>query len=343
MASQRKIITVIIIAILIAPLAIVHSDIAKAAFFRTITVPDDFPTIPEALANATAGETVFVKAGNYNIPENWPCDLQVGNSISLVGENPRNTTIIINTKVWGAFGWSWGIELGDNASISSFRIIGNTNILSSGNSKVTNNIINLTDPHAQGLCAIMASSGNISSNVIGSAEQGVGSNIIGVIGIKTESPYNTIISNNVIDGFGTGIWVDGIQFRSNLTVVNNTLTRNNVGVAAIANPYLFKENNIINSTGYGLYVMANITATYNWWGTNDTKTIANSITNGLHTDSSATFIPFLTSPNLNAIPLQSSATPSPSVPEFSYLTILPILLAITIILAIVRKRFQENV
>jgi N-acetylneuraminic acid mutarotase len=41
----------------------------------------------------------------------------------------------------------------------------------------------------------------------------------------------------------------------------------------------------------------------------------------------------------------SNAYPSSTstVPEFSYLTILPILLAITIILAIVRKRFQENV
>jgi hypothetical protein len=324
--------------ILIASLAIAKSDTTKADSFRIIIVPDDFPTIPEALANATAGDTVFVKAGNYEIPENWPCDLQVGNSISLVGENPRNTTIIVNTKVWGAFGWSWGIELGDNASISGFSIIGNTNILSSGNSKVTKNIINLTDPHAQGLCAIMASSGSISSNVIGSAGQGIGSNIIGVIGINTESPYNTIISNNVIDGFGTGIWVDGIQFRSNLTVVNNTLTRNNVGVAAIANPFLFKENNIVNSTGYGLYVMANVTATYNWWGTNDTKTIANSITNGLHTDSSATFMPFLASPNPNAIPIENSIIPSTSVPEFSWLTILPILLTIPIALVVVRKR-----
>ena len=36
-------------------------------------------------------------------------------------------------------------------------------------------------------------------------------------------------------------------------------------------------------------------------------------------------------------------TPTPSVPEFSYLTILPILLTIPIALAIVRKRLQRNV
>ena len=37
------------------------------------------------------------------------------------------------------------------------------------------------------------------------------------------------------------------------------------------------------------------------------------------------------------------ASPSPSVPEFSYLTILPILLTTTIALAIVKKRLQGNV
>jgi hypothetical protein len=39
----------------------------------------------------------------------------------------------------------------------------------------------------------------------------------------------------------------------------------------------------------------------------------------------------------------SSPSPTPSVPEFSYLTILPILLTIPIALAIVRKRLERNV
>jgi hypothetical protein len=38
-----------------------------------------------------------------------------------------------------------------------------------------------------------------------------------------------------------------------------------------------------------------------------------------------------------------SPSPTPSVPEFSYLTILPILLAVPIALLIVRKRLQRNV
>jgi hypothetical protein len=40
---------------------------------------------------------------------------------------------------------------------------------------------------------------------------------------------------------------------------------------------------------------------------------------------------------------QLTPTPTPSVPEFSWLTILPLLLTIPIVLAIVRKRLQGNV
>ena len=43
------------------------------------------------------------------------------------------------------------------------------------------------------------------------------------------------------------------------------------------------------------------------------------------------------------IPENNSSSPSPTVPEFSWLTILPILLCVTIALALIRKRIQGNV
>jgi hypothetical protein len=35
---------------------------------KTITVPDDYPTIQEAIGNASAGDTVYVKKGTYYAP-----------------------------------------------------------------------------------------------------------------------------------------------------------------------------------------------------------------------------------------------------------------------------------
>jgi len=34
---------------------------------KTITVPDDYPTIQAAVGNASAGDTVFVKSGTYEV------------------------------------------------------------------------------------------------------------------------------------------------------------------------------------------------------------------------------------------------------------------------------------
>lgn len=56
-----------------------------------IIVPDDYPTIQSAIGNASTGETVFVKKGNYYCgPSN---EIVIDKSISLVGED-ANATII---------------------------------------------------------------------------------------------------------------------------------------------------------------------------------------------------------------------------------------------------------
>jgi parallel beta-helix repeat protein len=52
-----------------------------------IIVPDNYPTIQEAINNATAGDTVFVKSGTYDE------HLIINKCISLIGEN-MGTTII---------------------------------------------------------------------------------------------------------------------------------------------------------------------------------------------------------------------------------------------------------
>ena len=61
---------------------------------RTIIVPDDYPTIQEAINNAGAGDVIYVKAGIYE--EN----IVINESISLIGESRETTIIDGNGSGW---------------------------------------------------------------------------------------------------------------------------------------------------------------------------------------------------------------------------------------------------
>jgi parallel beta-helix repeat protein len=75
---------IIISALLFSLVVEVH--VVKSA--KTITVPDDYPSIQAAVGNASSGDTVFVRSGNYagGIALNKP--------ISLRGEDAKSTVIV---------------------------------------------------------------------------------------------------------------------------------------------------------------------------------------------------------------------------------------------------------
>ena len=120
---------------------------------------------------------------------------------------------------------------------------------------------------------------------------------------------------------------------------------NSTGMIAWVKEY--SGNNIIRSLIYtndGSYVIAG-TNPYSLSGENNSIWIEK-IADSAPSTSIASSTPSSTvpTPSIN-INQESTPTPSPSpsVPEFSWLTILPILLAIPIVLVIVRKRLQRNV
>ena len=55
---------------------------------KTIVVPDDYPTITEAIGNATNGDTILVRSGTYK-----EHSLVITKSLSLIGENAESTII----------------------------------------------------------------------------------------------------------------------------------------------------------------------------------------------------------------------------------------------------------
>lgn len=61
----------------------------EVASTNVIWVPDDYPTIQEAVDNASAGDTIFVRAGTYS----EQVIINDKSSISIIGESAKNTII----------------------------------------------------------------------------------------------------------------------------------------------------------------------------------------------------------------------------------------------------------
>jgi hypothetical protein len=68
---------------------------------RTIVVPDDYPTIKEAINAAKESDTIFVKKGTNEGPANQT--LVIGKSISIIGESTEKTII----KLQPAYNVTW--------------------------------------------------------------------------------------------------------------------------------------------------------------------------------------------------------------------------------------------
>jgi nitrous oxidase accessory protein len=64
------------------------TTISVEASAKTITVPDDYPTLQAAVAKASPGDTVFVRNGRYD------GGVVIDKPISLKGEDPNRTIII---------------------------------------------------------------------------------------------------------------------------------------------------------------------------------------------------------------------------------------------------------
>jgi len=96
-----------------------------------IMVPDDYPTIQEAINHANEGDTIFVRNGTYSER------IIVNKTVSLIGEN-RNTTIIDGNKTETLVNVT-----ADNVTISGFTVQnGEIGIdLNSNSNTVASNII----------------------------------------------------------------------------------------------------------------------------------------------------------------------------------------------------------
>ncbi|MHA1238269.1 MAG: right-handed parallel beta-helix repeat-containing protein [Candidatus Odinarchaeia archaeon] len=196
-----------------------------------IVVPDDYPTIQQAIDAAASGNVIYVRAGTYEE------DLTITKSLTIIGENMQ-TTIIKGT------GTSSTITVtADSVTITGFTITGATSAPNSGvylngasDCSITGN--NITG-NANGVSLSSATNNVISENIITGNEQDgvhIGSssndntvsnntmydNTYGVFVVGASN--NVISENNITDNNADGVYL--LSSSINNTISNNTITNN---------------------------------------------------------------------------------------------------------------------
>lgn len=225
----------------LAPLNFLSVSYAKADS-KTIVVPTDFATITAAVGNASAGDTILVKAGVYH--EN-PV---VNKTVVLRGEG-NNQTIVVGKG---------GIERGanpvftlaaDGIAMSGFSVTSDkypeaTNF-ASGIKIAANNCTlkgNEVFRTYYGVFSSLLSNSAISCNIVtGALKDGI--RLCG-------GSHNTIISNVVSGSAQSGLALDGYLD----TVANNTFQGNNRGIGLGASFSVVYANNITGNSESGFYM-----------------------------------------------------------------------------------------
>ncbi|TET65634.1 hypothetical protein E3J49_01130, partial [Candidatus Bathyarchaeota archaeon] len=208
---RLKAISEVAFLVILASLSIVapsaHPMLSKSDI---ITVPDDYPTIQEAIDAASPGDTVYVRAGTYF---EW---VHVAKSLMLIGES-ANTTIIQSP----ATNYGYGIVLSaNNVTVAGFTIKKySTGIrLQSSYNSIEENIILLNDD--SNIYFYNSKNNTIKNNVMSNATWGLNT---------YDSFDHNIITGNRISHSNWGICIASSHGN---TLRNNSMTNNkyNFGV-----------------------------------------------------------------------------------------------------------------
>lgn len=194
-------------------------SLAPAVNAATITVPTDCPTINGAIANASAGDTIYVQSGTYH--EN----VVVNKQITLIGKDTgAGQPVIMGT---GAM-YSDGIDITANgATIQGFNLtdwwVGI--MIHSDNNNVTGNTANNNE---YGIDVYQSSNNNVTWNMANN----------NVMGITIEYLCNNNVTGNTANNNQYGIEVyyssnnnvtgNKVQYNTNNGIYIDPNSRNNV-------------------------------------------------------------------------------------------------------------------
>ena len=244
---KKPLLTVFLIAITVSGLALFAGGNVVNATSKTITVPDDYSQIQDAVDNADAGDTVFVRNGIYRT---YATDgISVNKSIALIGESSQNTTLTRYPVEYARFAHITVNIQADNVTISGFTITGSSIgiFLNSSNCKIRGN--NISNNIGWGVYTY-GKNQVISENNITNDD----------VGISQESSDSIISNNNITKNGYSGVIVgscENVTFAQNNIVGNGELyasNRNDTGGLKLrwAGPFYVYENNITDNVGFGV-------------------------------------------------------------------------------------------
>jgi nitrous oxidase accessory protein NosD len=261
MGNLKKITALLFIIIFLISLATILFVIFRMQP-KTITVPDDYPTIQAAIANASAGDTVFVKRGTYN------GEIIINKPLSLIGEDANGTIINGRYELYYPRPWGWNtVTIGaSDVLISGFTITncehavainpysGSLNTHNLSRIRIIGN--NIENSHM----GIFEPSGGLrirDHNVYISAN-----NFTNLLGGLSLTSSDSIISNNIFSANEAGLSIVG---GDNVTISFNSIESTSQGItlALASNTFVF-DNNITGSVadlsgyyGYGFSFATN--------------------------------------------------------------------------------------
>jgi parallel beta-helix repeat protein len=223
----------------------------------TITVPDDYPTISEAVVNASPGDLVFVREGLYH--EN----VLIDKTLLIKGENSQNTMVIgegniNNGNVFTLAASNVTVEGFTIRSIdySSIKQYANGVNIKGDNCTVRGN--NILDNFWGILCPIQSYTRITENNITENHKEGI--RFYG-------GSFNTILDNFIAENEASGIAIEGY---SNM-ISGNTIKNNTRGIGLGSSYSIVFANLISQNHESGMYfvgsnntVAANVVSDSQW-------------------------------------------------------------------------------
>ena len=205
----------------------------------TITVPDDFPTIQQAINYAGEGDLINVRNGTY------PEHVTVNKSVSLVGENRLATVIDGSLTGIVVLITSPNVVLrGFTVRNSGYGPYDAGIWITTGNATIAGNQI-VDNSWGVGLSA-MASSCQINNNEIGGNEHSEWHSWGGGM-FLTDSNNNSIVGNNMSCREEYGIYLSGSCNYNN--ILGNTFTNHfSSGIRLSCSNNIIHHNNFLESS-----------------------------------------------------------------------------------------------